>query len=148
MEHNMNKEKRVVSILIPYRLKNKNLSVYLQKRSGDMERLPGFFGFWGGGIEVGETPEEGLHREIQEELEIDLKSGSATLFNKYEFLGSIKHVYLLEALEGWESKVVVHEGEYGKWFDLDEALKLDKLIFEDKVVLNDLERKLLNKPIK
>lgn len=144
----MNSKRRIVSVLIPYQLKKKELFVFLQKRSEDMERLPGYFGFWGGGLEKDETPEEGLRREIKEELEIDLDQRSVLFLNRYEFLGSIKHVYLLEAPEGWESKIVVHEGDYGKWFGIEEALLLDKLIFEDKVVLNDVERKLFGKPIR
>ena len=41
-----------------------------------MERLPNYFGFWGGGTENNETPEEALLREIKEELVLDLDMAS------------------------------------------------------------------------
>jgi 8-oxo-dGTP pyrophosphatase MutT (NUDIX family) len=140
--------KRIVSILIPYRLKGRSLSIYLQKRSDDMERLPSFFGFWGGGLEKDETPKEALIREIREELEVDLDPDEVLFFDHYEFLMSIKNVFLLDTPEEWEANVVVHEGDFGKWFGIEDALKLEKLIFEDKVVLNDMERKILEMPIR
>lgn len=43
---------------------------------------------------------------------------------------------------------MIGEGDYGKWFTVKEATGADNIILEDKVILNDLERKLLHKPIK
>lgn len=60
--------KRLVSILIPYRRNADKFLVFLQKRSKDAKRLPGFFGFFGGGAKNNENPEEALQREIMEEL--------------------------------------------------------------------------------
>ena len=42
--------KREVSILIPYKIKNKKIFIYLQKRSMDRKILPGHFAFFGGKI--------------------------------------------------------------------------------------------------
>lgn len=65
-------EKSKISILIPYKIIDNQIFVYLQKRSADAERLPNYFGFWGGGAENNETPEETLLREIREEMGIEM----------------------------------------------------------------------------
>lgn len=122
--------------------------VYMQKRSDTAKRLPGYFGFWGGGLEEGETFELGLQREIKEEMGIDLSMESVSFFNHYEFLKSIKNIFILEVPEGWEDVILIGEGDFGKWFSLNEIVDVKNMILEDKVVLNDLERVLLNNPIR
>lgn len=144
----MQSTKRQVSILLPYILDDGNIKVFLQKRSLNQTRLPGYFGFWGGGAENDESPEETLVREIKEELNVDIKLTECVILNRYEFLRSIKFVYLFKTEIGWEENIIVSEGEYGQWLDLNDALELENLILEDKVVLNDLERVLLDKSIK
>lgn len=141
-------DKRLISILLPIRLQDDRLSVFLQKRSADAKTLPNYFGFWGGGCEEGETPEQGLMREVKEELGVDLALVEVELFNHYEFLRSIKNVYVLRPQAHWEDDHVIGEGDYGQWFFTEEALERTDIIFEDKVVLNDLERRLLKKPLR
>ena len=140
--------KRLISILLPIRIQNEEVSVFLQKRSADMKVLSNHFGFWGGGCEDGETPEQGLIREVKEELGVDIKIEQVQLFDHYEFLGSIKNIYLFTPENDWEKNHVIGEGDYGQWFKTEEALNREDIILEDKVVLNDLERRLLKKPIK
>ena len=140
--------KRLVSILLPIRIESGGISVFLQKRSADMKVLPNHFGFWGGGCEQGETPEQGLIRETREELGIELDIKTVELFNHYEFLGSIKNIFTLIAGDDWEKDHNIGEGDYGQWFQIEEALSRNDIIFEDKVVLNDLERRFLKKPIR
>ncbi len=132
--------KRLISILIPYRRNSDKFSVFLQKRSKDAKRLPDFFGFFGGGAENGENPEEALKREMMEEISF-VPSGYDFL-KKYEFPRSIKSIYYLEAGDEFEKQIEVKEGEYGKYFTEDEALSEPKLIEEDKIVLRDLFSKL------
>ena len=140
--------KRKISILLPYRRAGETLEVYLQKRSPDSKTLPGRFSFWGGGIEINETPEEALVREVKEELGMTIEIKSVELFNHYECLKNTKDIFIFEPAAGWENSIVVGEGEYGKWFTLDEALSSEDVILEDKVVLNDLERVILKKPVR
>jgi 8-oxo-dGTP pyrophosphatase MutT (NUDIX family) len=142
------KPKRLISILLPIKVKSDSINVYLQRRSADARVLPSHFGFWGGGVEEGETIEQGLIRETKEELGIDLDIRAVELFNRYEFIGSIKNIFILSPEDGWENIHKIGEGDYGKWFDTEEALGRSDIILEDKVILNDLERKLLNKPIR
>ena len=56
---------RDVSVLILYTLTG---HILLQHRTDDALRLPGYWAFFGGGIEQGENPTEALEREIREEL--------------------------------------------------------------------------------
>ncbi len=141
-------DKRLISIFLPIRIHNEEISVFLQKRSADMKVLPNHFGFWGGGCEEGETPEQALVREVKEELGIDIDVNQTEFFNHYEFLRSIKNVYTFTPEHGWENEHVIGEGDYGQWFTTTEALNRSDIIFEDKVVLNDLERRFLNTPIR
>ncbi len=60
------KEKR--SLLIPYKIKGGKILVYLQKRTKNASRLPGYFGFFCGKLEPKENPHKALEREIKEEM--------------------------------------------------------------------------------
>ena len=69
-------EKREVAVVIFY---DKEHRVLLQDRTGYKGQMEEHWGFFGGGIEKAESPEQALMREIREELGFNLK--------KYEFLG-------------------------------------------------------------
>lgn len=86
---------RIVSILIPYYLQDDKLFVLMQLRSLDAERIPGYISFFGGGVDEGETPDQGLIREIKEELDLDLDLDQVEPFHKYEFYETVNHFYLL-----------------------------------------------------
>ena len=77
-------KKRHVSILIPYKIKDQQVLVFLQKREKDRKVLPGHFAFFGGKIEEGENPEEALDREIKEELCFNPKGQE--FLGKYDWL--------------------------------------------------------------
>lgn len=126
--------KRRVSILIPYK-KDNDIFVYLQKRSENAKRIPGYFGFFGGGAEEDESPEEALRREMKEE--INFIPEDYVHFKQYEFNESIKYIFILEVDDDFEEKIIVLEGEYGKWFGEKDILQEPKLIEEDKIVLKD-----------
>lgn len=127
--------KREVSILIPYKLKNSEVLVYLQKRDKNASRLPDFFGIFGGGIEGGESVEEALKREIKEELDLNIEGYD--YLGRYEFDGNIKNVFKIKVDENFESTITILEGEYGKWFSKNEVANEPKFIEEDKKVLLD-----------
>lgn len=127
-------EKRAISILIPY-LDDGDIRVFLQRRSKTAKRLPNFFGFFGGGIENDESPEQALRREIQEELSVD--TAEAGFFCRYEFYGSVKNVYVMRVENDFENEITLGEGQYGKYFTESEAAREEKLIDEDKLVLKN-----------
>lgn len=55
--------------------------VLLQHRTEDAPKNPGCWGFFGGHIEEGETPEQAAKREVKEELGIELDNFS--FFKKF-----------------------------------------------------------------
>ncbi len=66
----------------------------------------------------------------------------------YEFLRNTKDIFLIEVESGWEDQIIIGEGDYGTWFLTSEALERSDIIFEDKVVINDLERQILHMTIR
>lgn len=138
---------RIVSILIPYYLQDDKLFVLMQLRSLDAERIPGYISFFGGGVDEGETPDQGLIREIKEELDLDLDLDQVEPFHKYEFYETVNHFYLLTVEPGWQPPQVL-EGEAAVWLNSQEVFEKSNITLKDKVVINDLERHFLNKPIR
>lgn len=129
-------QKRHHAILVPYFVKDTEMFVYLQKRSEDMKALPGYFGFWGGGIEERETIEEGLQREIREELGVEIQNYQ--FFGHYEFYGSIKEIHIMKVDDDFGEKITIGEGDYGKFFTEQETVSEPKILDEDRVVLRNL----------
>jgi 8-oxo-dGTP pyrophosphatase MutT (NUDIX family) len=127
---------RAVSLLLPYKKENGEILVYLQRRDKDAKRLPDWFGFFGGGIEEGESPEQALLREVKEELNY--------LPIKTQFLGEYANrwVYILYAPADFESSVTVLEGQYGKWFHEKEVLNEPLLTESDKEILKSFYQSL------
>lgn len=136
-------EGRKISILIPYKIIEKEIFVFLQKRAKDAKRLPDHFGFFGGGLEGEEMPEEALLREMYEEL--DFVPEGYRFLDSYEFGPNLKHIYFLEAGDDFEDHITVFEGDYGKYFSEKEALDEPKFGEEDKVVLRDFYKLLKSK---
>lgn len=120
--------------------------VLLQHRTEDAKILPGYWGFFGGGIEGEETPEQAVEREAEEELGIKLKS--PRLFRCYEF-DFEGHLYEMCAFldklrdEVEDLKQQQREGQSLGLFTIDDALGL-KMIGHDKIVLRDLKSFLAN----
>lgn len=137
--------RRIISILIPYKVIGGNVFVFLQKRAKDVKRLPNMFGFFGGGAEGNENPKEALKREIMEELNFNAES--AVHFRKYEFDSSVKDIFFLEVENDFENKVEVLEGDYGKWFGEEDTKNEPKLIEHDKLVLLDFYNFIKNKEL-
>jgi len=59
-------------------------------------------------------------------------------FKKYEFETNIKNVFILKVDDNFENNIKILEGQYGKWFNEQQALNEPKLIDEDKLVLKEL----------
>lgn len=128
--------KRKVSIIVPYFRKDGSILMYFQKRSKDAKRLPGYFGFFGGGREGEENPEQTLRRELKEEL--GCVFDDYIYFKEYEFDDNIKSVFILQVDDGFDRKIKILEGDYGKWFKAEEALTESKLINHDKIVIREV----------
>ncbi len=131
MEH-----KRNVSILIPYKIANKKeISIFLQKREKDRKVLPGYFAFFGGKIEDGETPEKAMEREIREEMSFTPKGYA--FFLKYDFTDWSANVYCLKVNNNFEKEIKIQEGECGKFFS-EKEISLETMIADhDRSILKD-----------
>ncbi len=126
---------------IPYRTRNGTIEFYLQKRSQDAARAPGMLGMFGGGLEEGESKEDALVRELREEL--SYLPTRHRYFSRYEFAGFILHIFIEEAEEGFEDAVVIGEGEYGRFFSLEDIRKGPDVAPACRVVTAQLEEYLV-----
>lgn len=136
----MSESKRVVSGFIPYQRRDGKVYIYLQKKSSNAPRHAGYFAFFGGGSEVGETPEETLVREIQEELDYTLKKFE--LLDTYDFKWGISSMFIGEVESEFESLVEVREGEYGRFFSKDEISSEQNFDEDDRRILKDFYNKI------
>jgi len=128
---------RNVAIIILY---DQDKKILLQHRAEDAERLPGYWAFFGGGIEAGETPEQAVKRETLEELNYTLKN--PRLIMKQDFLSkdetNEKHVFVEEFDPS--KKITLGEGQNFGWFHLSEISGL-KIIDHDIEVLKYIKEK-------
>ena len=128
---------RNVAIIILY---DQDKKILLQHRAEDAERLPGYWAFFGGGIEAGETPEQAVKRETLEEINYTLKN--PRLIMKQDFLSkdetNEKHVFVEEFDPS--KKITLSEGQNLGWFHLYEIDGL-KIIDHDIEVLKYIKDK-------
>lgn len=105
-------------------LYTKDHKVLMQHRTNNAKRLPGYWGPFGGHLEEGETPEQGLKRELLEELEYSAKN--PVLVSTHEFVQDGIHMISYSFVEEYDESqpLVQHEGQGYGWFTIEEALKL------------------------
>ena len=139
-------EKRETADLIPYKIVDATIFVFLQKRDGNAKVLPNMFSFFGGKLEPGETHEQAMIREIKEELNFTP--------TQYKFLGTYNssvnknffmHMYYEQVEDNFEDIITVSEGECGKFLSEEEALDEPMLIESDKKILEDFFAIIKNK---
>jgi len=140
IEKYLAENKRKVSVLAPYKKKDGQVYIFLQKRSESAEREPGHFGFFGGGVEENETIEEALLREIKEELDILLEEFKH--FGKYYLPKTIVDVFTTEVGDSFEKEITVLEGDYGQWFNKEDFEKQREIITGNLKILEELYDKL------
>ena len=98
--------------------------LYLIARRGSGEKLAGKWEFPGGKVEAGETLQECLKREIEEELGVDSIVGEELTESHYRYQhGEILLVALKTALKSNEVKLSVHDKVL--WLTPDQILDLD-----------------------
>lgn len=132
--------KRKISSLSPYKIENGVVYIYLQKRGKDAAREPGLFGFFGGGTEENETPEETLLREIKKEINIDLKNFEH--FNFYDLPKTQMDLYVLKTDNNFENEIKILDGDGGKWFSEKDYRNEKDFITGDLKILDELYAKL------
>lgn len=104
---------RNISVLILYDSDGK---ILLQHRALDARSLPGYWAFFGGGIEESETSEQALVREIHEELAYDVQQPLLLLEQKFAYNGTenIKYVFVERYEE--KQKLQLGEGQGLGWY--------------------------------
>jgi mutator protein MutT len=100
--------------------------VLLQHRDAGAPLMPNSWGFFGGHIDQGETPEDAVVREAKEELQIDVKP---RLFKRHDYTGPHgrveRFVFVQEtALTADELQPLQTEGDRLGFFTFDEARTL------------------------
>jgi len=108
--------------------------ILLQHRPKGMDEHGDRWGFFGGAIEDGETPEEALVREVQEELGLSLTKFEP--FRTYDFNGRIRHVFTT-TLEVRPEQLNQQEGDVMQFFSRDELQEIS-LSENDRQMLGDL----------
>lgn len=121
---------RKVSLIIFY---DKNGRILLQDRRG-ISKHGKEWGYFGGHIEQGETPEEAVVRETKEELDVDLKNYKYIgVVSSHDACGTIvRHVFIspLPPMSQLHQK----EGRGMQLFTLEEAKKVKSVFGDDKVI--------------
>lgn len=129
---------RQIAAVIFYNNKNQ---IFLQDRTG-YKTLGEHYGFFGGGIEAGETPEQALVREIKEELNYEIsnfqfigifsgRSGDLEV-TMYTFIAKIDDTSKFKQTEGKGIKIVdiptAKKMKLGGPWDYEALTKLDTVL--------------------
>ena len=124
---------RDVSLFILY---TSSGHILLQHRTDDAVRLPGYWAFFGGGIEKGENPTEALKREIREELSYKVQNPKFLLAQKVrdEENDITKYVFVEQYQD---QPLQLGEGQGMGWFSPDETHGL-KMIDHDRFVVDQV----------
>ncbi|MGE0918203.1 NUDIX domain-containing protein [Trichlorobacter lovleyi] len=116
---------RTVVISILYDLSGR---ILLQQRSDDAAYMPGRWAYFGGGVESGESVEQALIRETQEELGYMLVRPVLLLEQAFDLNGQPAYMYVyLEEFCGDKGCLQLLEGKGWGWFGPDELLELGML---------------------
>jgi len=99
--------------------------ILLQHRTSDAPAYPNKWGFFGGEIEEGETPEESVKRECFEELEYELESPKLILKISLDLKNRRLVKYAFLERYNPNKKLVLHEGQGMRWVTCEEFEKLD-----------------------
>ncbi len=118
--------RRDSAVLVLYNAKGE---ILLQHRSKDAKRRPNYWGFFGGGVENGETHGEALAREIQEELEYTVTDPEILYTEDYtleqtdgESIFGERTVFIEKYDETQELQL--HEGQGMGWYKPSETSRL------------------------
>ena len=97
----------------------KNGKILIAKRRSDDNLFGGLWEFPGGKIERGETPEECMARELNEELNIEVEVGELITSNKHRYPNGIFELlaYRVQHICG---NFVLNDHDEIKWITIDE----------------------------
>lgn len=125
---------RNVSVIILYDDKKR---ILLQHRSDDATYLPGYWAFFGGGIEPGETPEQAVRREAIEELQYTLTNPVLAMKQVFAWGGDNHEKYVYIERYDPSKELILGEGQDLRWFYYSELDSL-KIVDHDTEVLRNI----------
>lgn len=120
-EHNTN----IVVVAVIY---NEEKKVFIARRSTTKETWPNRFELTGGHLEPGETLEEGLHREVREEIGCDIEIERLFDAFTYESEGvfKVELSYLCKLKPGQQPKLNPNDHSEFLWINSSEIAKFEK----------------------
>lgn len=116
-------------------IRNPQDEIFITQRAADAH-MANKWEFPGGKIEQGESPEQAVIRELEEEVGIVARS--AQLFDKLEYQFPDRHITLwFYLVEQWEGEPWGKEGQPGRWVAMSE-LNADKFPPANEPVITQL----------
>lgn len=101
-------------------IRNQQGEIFITQRAADAH-MANKWEFPGGKIEAGESPEQAVIRELQEETGIVVQS--ASLFETLEYQFPDRHISLwFYLVEQWEGEPWGKEGQPGRWISQSELI--------------------------
>jgi 8-oxo-dGTP diphosphatase len=135
----MNKKKRKLNAAV-FLLIDKEGRMLLQQRSFDTAVMPGYWAFFGGGIEPGETALQAVVREAREEIECLLADPKFVFEQDFILDNAEGHVRVyIEEFRGDKKVLKLKEGRDWGWFRSSETKAL-KMIPHDRIVIQEVEK--------
>ncbi|MCZ7832851.1 8-oxo-dGTP diphosphatase MutT [Atlantibacter hermannii] len=105
-------------------IRNAENAIFITRRAADAH-MANKWEFPGGKIEAGETPEQALIRELQEE--VGITAGQPSLYETLEYAFPDRHITLwFYLVESWQGEPWGREGQPGEWIA---ASQLDTAAF-------------------
>jgi 8-oxo-dGTP pyrophosphatase MutT (NUDIX family) len=123
---------RDVSIIIPFDGKHK---ILLQQREDDRSFLPGYWAFFGGGIDAGENSREALIREAFEELNYKVKDPRLVMKTTFQHPEQRSNMYIYLDKCTNKKGLKLQEGQRWGWFGENETGDL-KMLESDRYILS------------
>lgn len=122
----------IVACAIIYRKVDNQIQILLTQRSQNSSFLPGSYEIPGGHIELNESLNQGLIREIQEELSISIEVES--LFDAFTYtqngLHTVELVYFAKIISN-QNEIKIQESEIAAYRWIKEA-EIDSIIEKNK----------------
>ncbi|MBI2629515.1 NUDIX domain-containing protein [Candidatus Pacearchaeota archaeon] len=122
-------------------LKKEN-KILLQLRDEHCKN-PNMWGIFGGGIEKGETPEEAIIREINEELSIHLDMNHFKLLIEKDIKNKRYYIFIADFV--WDGKkVILNEGKSMKFFSCEDIKNKKNVVKELRELIETHSEQIFN----
>lgn len=117
-------------------IRNSGNEIFITQRDAS-SHMAGFWEFPGGKIEAGETPEQAVIRELQEEVGIEAKAPVLLKTLEHRFPDRIITLYFF-LVEEWQGEPYGKEGQPKRWVKQSE-LKAEEFPPANEAVVNALK---------